>query len=180
MFEMPRVAVVGHSLVPLDFVCSVPGVQVSLFRKPGATWRDQDCSEFSQFWSGQFDLAILILGGNDLAFHEPHIVYERCKDFVNAALTCSTQVRVYLIEPRYYGSHSGFGITTGEFNIRRHRYNRMTKRWLRRVGQGFVDFGKPWIARHRTSDGVHFDPVGNQGLVRSLNRVIRGYFHITV
>ena len=39
--KMPRVAIVGHSLVPLNFVCSVPNVQVSLFRKPGATWQDK-------------------------------------------------------------------------------------------------------------------------------------------
>ena len=175
---MYRVAIVGHSLVPSEFVCNVSGVQIFLFRRPGATWEDQDCVEFREFWSGQFDLAIILLGGNDLAFKEAYPVFCKFKEFVHAALNCSAKVRVYSVESREYDHQSRFNITTREFNVRRHRYNRMASRWIRRLGQGFVDMGKPWIARERTRDGVHLNPVANQGLSRSINRVIRGVFQI--
>ena len=175
---MHRVAIIGHSLVPLGFICNVSGVQVSLFRRPGATWEDQDCVEFRNFWNCQFDLTIILLGGNDLASKEAYPVFCKFKEFVSAALNCSSQIRVYSAEPRNYDNQSRFNITTREFNIRRHRYNRMASRWIRRLGQGFVDIGKPWIAREHTRDGVHFNTIANQGLSRSINRIIRGVFQI--
>ena len=175
---MYRVAVLGHSLVPSEFVCNVSGVQIFLYRRPGATWDDINCVEFRDFWARQFDLAIILLGGNDLAFVEAYPAFCKFKEFVQAALHCSTKIIVYSVEPRDYDNQSRFNITTREFNVRRRRYNRMARRWIRRLGQNFIDLGKPWIARERTRDGVHFNAVANQGLTRSINRVIRGVFQI--
>lgn len=176
---MVHVAVLGHSLVPSSFCCDVPGVQISVFRKPGATWQDQYCEEFSGFWQGQYDLVIILLGGNDLAYVDFYPVFCRLKEFVQAALGRATRVRLCSVEPRNYDEQSRFDITTSVFNIRRHRYNRVVSRWIRRIGQGFIDIGKPWIARQRTRDGVHFDTVASQGLIRRFNRTIRGCFHIS-
>ena len=170
-----KVAVLGHSLVPREFVCDTPGVEVLVFRKPGATWEDLNAREFSGFWGQNFDLVILMLGGNDLSSAEAYPVLCKCKEFVGAVLHCTNHVRICSVEPRDYDLQSRFSISTSEFNIRRRRYNRMTSRWIRRIGHRFIDIGKPWISRERTRDGIHFNAVANQMIVRMFNRVIRGF-----
>ena len=170
-----KVAIVGHSLVPREFVCDTPGVEVLVFRKPGATWVDLNVREFSGFWGQNFDLVILMLGGNDLCLAEAYPVLCKCKEFVRAALQCANHVRVCSVESRDYDLQSRFDITTSEFNVRRRRYNRMTRRWVRRIGHLFIDIGKPRITSERTRDGVHFNEVANQLIVRLFNRVIRGF-----
>ena len=70
---MFKVALVGHSLLP-STIPTVPDVEIRIFRKPGGTWLDDQCREFAPLWNLQFDLVILVLGGNDLAFTDYWIV----------------------------------------------------------------------------------------------------------
>ena len=58
---MYRVVVLGHSLVPRSFD-SIPSIDIEVYRKPGGLWLDIETHEFIEFWTKEFDLAILVLG----------------------------------------------------------------------------------------------------------------------
>ena len=60
---------------------SPPSVSVPIFRKPGAKFIDWECSESRDFFALRFDLAIIFLGGNDLAVAETHEVINKAKFF---------------------------------------------------------------------------------------------------
>ena len=59
-FAMYSVAIVGHSLTPVNV--SIAGANVQVFRKPEGKWGDLDSSEFQGFWENRFDLVIFVLG----------------------------------------------------------------------------------------------------------------------
>ena len=75
---MYRVAILGHSLTPRELEV-IPEVEIKIYRKPGARWSDLEAPEFREFWQRDFDLAILVLGGNDLAHEEQLVVREKAK-----------------------------------------------------------------------------------------------------
>ena len=170
---MFRVAILGHSLTPRELE-QVLGVEISIYRKPGARWSDLEAPEFREFWSRDFDLAILILGGNDLAHDEPLVVRERAKVFIERAKEKARIVRVYTVEQRFYDPGNRFGVDNLEFGRKRRSYNRYMSRWLVANGCGKVDMGKPWLAYEKQRDGVHFNHVGMVNFKRSIIRVIMG------
>ena len=112
---MFRVAIVGHSLVPVSFDSS-PFVSVSISRKPGAKFQDWECSEFSEFFAARFDLAIVFLGGNDLAIAETQEVVNRAKFLAERASECANQVRVCTIEQRNYSEFNRFRVSNQAFS----------------------------------------------------------------
>ena len=170
---MYNVALIGHSLLPTDFF-ALPDVAVSVFRRPGGTWLDSDCSEYGEFWCNNYDLAIIVLGGNDLAFVDHLTAIQRAKEFVNRIKGRVGQIRVYTVEPRDYTVNNRFGISTLEFLRRRRKYNRVLKRWLKADGHRHIDIGKPWIVNERTRDGVHFNQEAIRNFKRSISKVILG------
>ena len=106
---MFRVVVVGHSLVPESI--EGPGLEISVFRKPGGKFTDLYCGEFSGFRQGNFDLAIIVLGGNDLAGSRPVIeIVELAKGFVRYAKDVAREVRVCTAEIRMYEENNRFGV----------------------------------------------------------------------
>ena len=81
---------------------------------------------------------------------------------------------LYTVEQMEYSQGNRFGISTREYLVRRNRYNRQLKRWLKANGHRHVDIGKPWIVNERTSDGVHFNQEAVRNFKRSIARVILG------
>ena len=173
---MFTVALVGHSLLPRQ-LGPVEGVSINIFRKPGATWFDINCPEYSEIWGRNFDLIIFVLGGNDLTVHSAAEVLDQAKLFIERALSCTNTVRVYTVETRHYQEDNRFRVSNEHFKSARNTYNRSLKRWLRSNGHLHVDFGKPWIVNERTSDGVHFNSVAMRNMKKSLIRVILGVKH---
>ena len=170
---MFTVAIVGHSLLPLEFE-ELPNVTVDLYRKPGAKWLDIDSSVFSGVFEKPYDLVIFALGGNDLVSGEPVEVLQQAKLFINRVSSNSRFIRVYTVESRQYQPGSRFNVNNRQFATRRNTYNRMLKRWLKSVGHVHIDIGKPWMVNERTRDGVHFNLEATRNLKRSLRRVIFG------
>ena len=170
---MFRVAVLGHSLVPRDF--DVPeGIDLKVFRKPGATWLDYNCETFRGFREGQFDLVVILLGGNDIAQVEASTAFARAKSFVNRACQQARVVRVYTAESRDFPNSGLFGISNTVYRTRRNRYNKLLRRWLKATGRLTVDIGRPWIINERSRDGVHLNQVGTYNLMRSIIRTVMG------
>ena len=77
---MFTVALIGHSLLPRELDV-LQGVSVDIYKKPGGTWADFDCGEFQGFREKQFDLVILVLGGNDISVVELQVALQRARDF---------------------------------------------------------------------------------------------------
>ena len=111
---MYHVAVLGHSLVPRGFDV-IPGIDIEVYRKPGGLWIDLEAPEFREFWEKEFDLAILVLGGNDLARESVATVLDRAKEFITKAKDQARVVRVYTIEQKFYQDNNRFGIDPQEF-----------------------------------------------------------------
>ena len=154
---MYRVAVVGHSLVPESV--QGPGLDISVFRKPRGKLTDLFCGEFVGFREGHFDLAIVVLGGNDLAGSRPvYEIVELAKGFVDYAKGVAREVRVCTAEIRMYEANNRFGVDNEVYKRRRNKYNRTLVRMLRRENVRHVELGKPWFAYDRARDGVHFNP----------------------
>lgn len=170
---MYTVAIVGHSIVPSEFV-EVPGVRVHLYRKPGGRWSDFQCEQFRGFREGWFDLVIILLGGNDLSDVTAPVAFEQAKEFIGRAQQRAREVRVCTVEQRTYSNDNRYGVTTSEFMQRRNSFNRLLKRMLKSKGYGSIDLGKPWFRYERVRDGVHFNQEARESLVRTLRRVILG------
>ena len=170
---MYRVAVVGHSLVPESV--QGPGLDVSVFRKPGGKLTDLHCGEFTGFRQGHFDLAIIVLGGNDLAGPRPvSDLLDLARMFVDYAKGVAREVRFCTAEIRMYGENNRFGVNNEVYKRRRNKYNRTLVRMLRRENVRHVDLGKPWFAYERARDGVHFSPEAEKRFEREIVRVSLG------
>ena len=117
------------------------------------------------------------MGGNDIAVVEPQVALQRAREFISRVKERASKVRVYTIEQREYESGNRCGITTREYLVRRNRYNRQIKRWLKANGHLHVDIGKPWTVNERKRDGVHFNPEAIRNFKRSIIRVILGVKH---
>ena len=98
---MFRVAIIGHSLVPRSFNSPL-GISCRIFRKPGGCFSDENCSEFQGLWEDNFDLVIVYLGWNDLAYLGEIEVYNCARDFITRVSERSRIVRVRNIEHRFY------------------------------------------------------------------------------
>ena len=170
---MFSVALVGHSLLPRQ-LGPIDGVSINIYRKPGATWFDINCPEYSEIWVRSFDLIIFVLGGNDLTANSASEALEQAKLFINRALSCTNTIRVYTVETRQYEEDNRFRVSNEHFRSARNAYNRSLKRWLKANGLLHVDFGKPWIVNECTRDVVHFNPVAMRNMKKSLIRVILG------
>ena len=167
---MFTVGIVGHSLTPREL--DIAGISVRVFRKPGATWADINCREFSGFWQSRFDLGIVVLGGNDLALVDHREALGRAQEFIDRVSSCCSVVKVCTVEPRFYSVDNRFGVIQGRYNRERNAYNRTLKRILRRRGISSVDIGTPWLAFERFRDGVHFNDRASRSLERKLGRII--------
>ena len=66
---MSSVAVIGHSIVPLSVrVNDIPDICVDLYQYPGATINSlTNKLNQREFWTKNYNLVILCIGGNDLA-----------------------------------------------------------------------------------------------------------------
>ena len=117
---MFKVAVVGHSLVPVAFP-PLPGVEVQVFRKPGGKFLDLECREFAGVFSGRFDFLIVFLGGNDLAHQEVPAVLDQEKRFILEASKQTTYLEVCTVEQREYPSSNRFGVSNRDFQTKRGR-----------------------------------------------------------
>ena len=98
---MFRVAIIGHSLVPRS-LNSPPGTSCRIFRKPGGCFSDKDCPEFQGLWEDNFDLVIVYLGRNDLAYLGEIKVYNHARAFISRASEHARIVSVCNIEHRFY------------------------------------------------------------------------------
>ena len=170
---MFRVAILGHSQVPE--VVEGPNLDIRVFRKPGGFWYDLFCPQFSDFCKGGFDLAIIVLGGNDLAGNRPVLdIVEDAKVFVKYASECARHVRVCTAESRTYPENNRFGVSNSEYKARKNRYNRMLLRMLKRENARAINLERPWFKYERKSDGVHFSTESLKRFARELVRVSLG------
>ena len=173
---MFRVAIIGHSLVPRSFN-SPPGTPCHIFRKPGGCFSDENCSEFQGLWEDNFDLVIMYLGGNDLAYLGEIEVYNRARDFITRVSEHARIVSVCNIEHRFYPEGSNRAHLNNKYKRKRNVFNRKLKRYLYCQGHSMLDVGRPVFYHNRTSDGVHFSNISRAALERYFKRIISGVFH---
>ena len=159
MDQRPRVAIVGHSNVPTHF--SHPGVEVRIFRKPGAWITQFDTyAEFRNLFHWPHDLCFLWLGSND--------IYTGCgtqsiaTQIIQLARRIEDQVGstvvVVLIEPR--NCPDDYQITTEEYTLVARGINRQINRARPGVGRRIGFWGE--AAQHLDHTGWHFNDIGKQ------------------
>ena len=167
------VAVIGHSLVPE--VVEGPDLDIRIFRKPGGKWRDLYCPQFDGLREGGYDLAFIVLGGNDLAGHRPIVeILEDAKAFIRHARQYARNIRVCTAEGRIYKVNNRFGVVNEEYKSRKNTYNRMLLRLLKQENARYVNLRRPWYAHTREKDGVHFTSEQKSRFAREIVRVSLG------
>ena len=146
-------AIIGYSLVPRSFN-SPPGTSCRIFRKPGVCFSDENCPEFQGLGEGNFDLVIVYLGGNDLAYLGEIEVYNHARAFMSRVREHDRIVRVCNTEHRFYPEWSNRAHLDNEYRRKRNVFNRKLKRYLNHQGHSMLDVGRPVFYHNRTDDGV--------------------------
>ena len=77
-----RVAIVGHSNVPTR-ISAVTGVDIKIYRKPGASIVDAYSEPLSDVHRWQPHLIVLFLGGNDCAYLDRKVVLSQLLELIN-------------------------------------------------------------------------------------------------
>ena len=155
-----------------------PGTSCHIFRKTGGCFSDENCSEFQGLWEDKFDLVIVYLGGNDLAYLGEIEVYNRARDFFITRVSEHARiVRVCNIERRFYPEGSNRAHHNSKYKCKRNVFNRKIIRYFNRQGHSMLDVGRPVFYHNRSSDGVHFSNISRAALERYFKRIISGVFH---
>ncbi|MPC88347.1 hypothetical protein E2C01_083248 [Portunus trituberculatus] len=149
---MFRVAIVGHSQIPVALPGLPDDIEVSLFRVPGA--RAQNFftnSVFMSIFESKFDLIILWIGSNDI--HSRCRVKEIVADIKaiveQLEAVCTPRIKICLIEPRRPDPKRSL----------------QTKR--------FISFGARPFAEGLARDGVHFNRQTREYIQSKLRNAIQ-------
>ena len=158
---MFRVALVGHSQVPVNYEYGYQDfpVRVYVYRRPGARIKDIRFDPvFNSFWRHRFDLSILFIGGNDLekdtntkAVRDEYCHLIRVLNGKDAACIPSTIERRENL-PTFHR----YQITQAEYNSKSRSINRFLARYCRATNQEYLDLQRGVFTGPRARDGVHF------------------------
>ena len=153
---MYKVAVVGHSQVPLH-ISSPRGINIRVFRRPGALLRHIDESPLKEVFDYEPDLAILFLGGNDITVgkEDARNTIAKIRDLLLRLKTVCERVVFVLIERRNYAERNPYGMTTEIYETHRRFINQNLRRFLRANNIRTINLAAPWFAAHRRPDGIH-------------------------
>ena len=169
-----KVAIVGHSQVPLHFP-DIPDVEVRIFRKSGAKLSDfHNYREFQQVFTWPHQHTIIFMGGNDIGVGPNRWSPQRIatfliricwnfKDFGNT-------VSLVLIEPRTYFSdyvHNLYHKQAEKINRRLKRYSQHSEAPYHTINFNAVPF-----QQGHTIDGTHFRPITVQHIISKLQNAI--------
>ena len=88
-----RVAVLGHSQVPLNFKF-YKDIDVTIFQKPGALLKDIDTYPLKEIWQHEFDIIIVYLGGNDAVSNTTQYITSKLIEIVERCQRIARQVLI--------------------------------------------------------------------------------------
>ena len=169
-----RVAILGHSQVPLNFP-SIAGVETRIYRKSGAKLqRFGDYPEFTEVFSWPHDHNIIFLGGNDIGAGTNAWTAE---DIATKLISICWQlhhqgqtVSLVQIEPRQYLSEFYHDFYRRESD----KVNRRLKRYIKRR-QGLyrlISYNAAPFREGHSIDGVHFSAVSVQCIISKMKHAI--------
>ena len=159
---MVRVAIVGHSQVP--DIESYANVEVSVFRRGGASIHHAYEPPLSDSLDEHFDIVILFLGGNDIGTKTPHQIVEELLELVDS-YDSAKQVVVTQIEHRVYPAGHRYYIAEDDY---RRQANRVNKSLVQKAKQTkafrTINISGTWY-NDNSPDGIHFHYITVQHLI---------------
>ena len=172
MGELVKVAIIGHSNIPVEF--TYPGTEVRCFRMPGLHVLDiSRRGEYRELLAWRCQLVYLWAGSNDLA--NGMVARPIARKILNTAtqIRHRTGARVIIIkiEPRY--CKPGYVASQTVYNTLARQINRHLDNWSR-PGQIFLQLnGAP---RHMLDHtGYHFNAEGKAFVNGLIANSIRQY-----
>ena len=168
---MPKVSIIGHSNVPKQFY--YPGVEVRLFRKPGALLEKfYSYPTFMEIFNYMHDLCFLFLGSNDVksggGTDDIPKWTKRVADDIERRT--GAEVIVILLEPRQ--CPPDYHTTTQEYNKIVGSVNKKIQK-LRRGRRHLHFWGLPKF--HNDRRGYHFDERGTWFISDRIGRQINRF-----
>ena len=155
-----RVAIIGHSQVPRNFIQAIDDVEIRIYRKPGARLaRFEDYEEFEEVFNWHHDLNIIFMGGNDIPQMSAGDIAQQLIALAGRFVALGQDATLVLIEPRQY---TGFSQEYADnYKLEMLRVNRKIKRKTQRNTACYTLINytaSPYQTGHRL-DGVHFTPL---------------------
>lgn len=111
-------------------------------------------------WNSRYNLAVVYLGGNDLARESADTVWDRLKVFTERVRSITTTVAICNAEERLYSKTNHFHINPSEYNARVMTLNTRIRRYCtcrKHCGIHHIPMNAIGYRAGRTSDHVHFD-----------------------
>ena len=169
-----KVAVVGHGQVPTTYETQ-PGVEIKVFRRPGALVEHMFQPPLSNVFAYKPDLVFLFLGANDIAWHrhDPVYISNKLTDILARLTEVSTHVRFVNLERRHYPPSNHFNLSNSDYERCRRFVNQRMRRYCKWAHILTVNITSLWFYEHLNTDGVHLDHVASFELKRKVLNVIR-------
>ena len=157
-YDVPyRVALVGHSQLPRELNVPYPGIELRIFRAPGARATNfESRARLRDALAWKHDLTILWIGSNDITTHTiPNdLAHDIQAIITNFESQCGSEVSIVLIEPRLPDPRFGHNPSSEAYRLIADGVNR---RLIRRNRNRYtLSMGaRPFVAG-LGRDGVHW------------------------
>ena len=172
-------AVVGHSLVPQNVcVSDLSDVVVDLYHYPGAAI-DSLTNKHDQrdFWTKNYDLVILCIGGNDLARDDVDQVFNKLCTLARKVIAITKILTNCTVQYRLYPLGNQFGVDLEAFRCKVIKINRKIQRFMNCIKSRYLDMGKTGFTLNKVTDGVHFNTDGSVKFHNNIVSVIKAVYH---
>ena len=179
MSVQKQVAIVGHSLVPLN-LRSVPGAEIRIFRAPGAKVANFESNRtLNAVLQWPHDLTIRFIGGNDIYDGcIPSSIATNIQNVIEQIHEyCKSDIAFVLIENRDPPLGNRFNVSATQYNrVANNINNRLKRKYKTKPYIKFLSVGaKPF--QRGVTDGIHFDSETRFHLERKLRNTIARYIN---
>ena len=165
---MYKVAIVGHSQVPVDLP-EIPYVELKIFRKPGAKLEHVHESPLGDVFNYRPDLCIVLMGGNDIGIPQADRaeVMGRLRAYLLELKEITPDLRWMNMEKRFYPWRNRYGVNNQQYEVDRKWFNNAMRGFLRTNQIQPLNVTGPWWAGNQI-DGVHFNQEASRAIRRKL------------
>ena len=160
-----KVLVLGHSYVPSALRLS--NAEVTILRKPGGTTLDLNQEPFCRAKYGEWDVAVIHLGGNDLGKLTPGKCFSLLCKFIKKLKV----KRVILVEPERRQATPRNSVLPSHL-CRSTRLAKLMRDHCRFQEWEILRIRKNEYFQCIKSDGVHLNAEGNQLYINEMKRLI--------